>query len=53
MEKCFQDVIGLGRTGNAALSWNGAMEKPGSAATCFCLRSDEARADASGAKAVA
>jgi len=46
-------MIGLGRTGNAALSWNGAMEKRGSAATCFCLWSDEARADASGAKAVA
>jgi len=49
----FQNEIGMLWTGYAALSGNGAMEKPGSVATCFSLRSDEARAAASGARAVA
>jgi len=44
--------MGLLRTGYAALSLNGAMEKPGSEATCFSLRSEEARAAASGANAL-
>ena len=38
------------RTGYAALSRNGAKEKLRSAATCFSLRSDKARAAASGAR---
>ena len=37
-------------TGYAALSRNGAKEKLRSEATCFSLRSDEARAAASGAR---
>jgi hypothetical protein len=38
------------RTGYAALSRNGAKEKLRSVATCFSLRSDKARAAASGAR---
>ena len=39
-------------TGYAALSRNGAKEKLRSVATCFSLRSDKARAAASGARVV-
>jgi hypothetical protein len=39
-------------TGYAALSRNGAKKKLRSAATCFSLRSDEARAAARGARVV-
>ena len=48
-----QIVDKTNRTGYAALSWNGAKEKLRSEAKCFSLRSDEARAAASGARVVA
>ena len=50
--ECFQNVVELHRTGYAALSWNGAKEKLRSAATCFSLRSDKARAAARRARVV-